>query len=316
MTATPRSRLWHSQPRSYGPGTIEAGRHEQRASSGGPGVYLPRRGRRRHRHERSPSPSCCSSPLFGRSVYSPKTSRPAIPSCESISGSPTTLHDRRSSEVNMVMYAVTALGSAWVLVPLAGTTLDYILHRRSCREALPVTLAIVGAEALTLGLKAGFERERPLCRIGSPASAFSFPGGHATVSLALSDALAYLGARSLHSAAARLSVVSAAALTGADDRLQPALPQCALPLRRARRLERRARLAPKSPWGVVADQAGWLCPPVPRDRCAGRRPGRGRGRHGGRLAAKSAAAESRRGALDGVTVRFRLPLPRRCGRHV
>ncbi len=123
------------------------------------------------------------------------------------------LHDHRSSELTSLLRAVTTLGSAWVLVPLATVAAGYFLVRGFRRRAGLVALAIAGAEVLTLGLKAGFERQRPF--FADPLaseSSFSFPSGHATVSLALYGALAHLASRGLSSAAARRVVLGGTAL--------------------------------------------------------------------------------------------------------
>lgn len=122
------------------------------------------------------------------------------------------LHDHGSSDLTSLLRAVTTLGSAWVLVPLALGSVAYLLARGSRRSAGLVALAIVGAEILTLGLKAGFERQRPF--LADPLvseSSFSFPSGHATVSLALYGALAYLTSRRMGTVAG-LSVLLGAAL--------------------------------------------------------------------------------------------------------
>ena len=123
------------------------------------------------------------------------------------------LHDHRSAELTSLLRAVTTLGSAWVLVPLALGTVAYLLAKGARRRAVLVALAIVGAEVLTLGLKTGFERRRPF--FADPLaseSSFSFPSGHATVSLAVYGALAYLACRRLGNAAAGRAVLIGAVL--------------------------------------------------------------------------------------------------------
>lgn len=124
------------------------------------------------------------------------------------------LHSHRSDWLTPLMRAVTTLGSAWVLVPLALGTIAYLVARSSRRSAGLVALAIVGGEVLTLGLKAGFERRRPFFAdpLASESSP-SFPSGHATVSLAVYGVLAYLASRRLgNSAAGRVVLAGAVAL--------------------------------------------------------------------------------------------------------
>ncbi|CAN5678811.1 phosphatase PAP2 family protein [soil metagenome] len=122
------------------------------------------------------------------------------------------LHDRRSAPITALMSIITTLGTAWVLVPIAAVAAAYLLRRGLRREAFLVALAIVGAELLTLGFKAGFERQRPF--FPDPVateSSFSFPSGHATVSVAVFGALAYIAAARLHRLAARRAVLVAVA---------------------------------------------------------------------------------------------------------
>jgi membrane-associated phospholipid phosphatase len=122
------------------------------------------------------------------------------------------LHDHASSVLTPILVAVTTLGSAWVLAPLAVVAVALLLRRHRGRDALMVALAIVGAELLTVGLKAGFERERPF--FADPLAVegtFSFPSGHATVSLAVYGALAIVMAKSRETLARRIAVLLAAA---------------------------------------------------------------------------------------------------------
>ncbi|MBA3420687.1 MAG: phosphatase PAP2 family protein [Thermoleophilaceae bacterium] len=120
------------------------------------------------------------------------------------------LHDRRSGQVTAIMSVITTLGTAWALVPIAVAAAAYLLWRGSRREAILVALAIVGAELLTLGFKTGFERRRPFFPDPlATESSFSFPSGHATVSVALYGALAYIAATRLHRPANRRAVLGA-----------------------------------------------------------------------------------------------------------
>jgi membrane-associated phospholipid phosphatase len=103
------------------------------------------------------------------------------------------LHEHRVGAVTVVMRAVTTLGSAPVLISFAAAVLVWLLSRRRWGEAGLVLLATVGAELLTTGLKVGFGRERPFFPDPlATETSFSYPSGHATVSLALYGALAVL----------------------------------------------------------------------------------------------------------------------------
>jgi membrane-associated phospholipid phosphatase len=106
------------------------------------------------------------------------------------------LHERQTTVLTDVMRFVTRLGSATLLVPLAVVVVAGCLGRRRWADAGFVTLAIAGAQLLTTGLKLGFHRQRPF--FADPLaieSSFSFPSGHATVSLAFYGAAAVLLAR-------------------------------------------------------------------------------------------------------------------------
>ncbi len=106
------------------------------------------------------------------------------------------LHDRATPGLTTAFEAVTTLGSASVIVPLALAAILVLLTRTKRAEALFVTLVLAGAEGLTMILKAGFERERPFFPDPlATESSFSFPSGHATVSLAVYGALGFLLAR-------------------------------------------------------------------------------------------------------------------------
>lgn len=121
------------------------------------------------------------------------------------------LHDWATPTLTAAFTAVTTLGSAWVLVPLA-VVIGLVLAGRGRRaDALLLTLALLGSEGLALLLKAGFERERPF--FADPLaveSSFSFPSGHATVSLAVYGALGYIGARRARTRQRRALVLAAA----------------------------------------------------------------------------------------------------------
>ncbi len=103
------------------------------------------------------------------------------------------LHAHQIGALTVVLRGVTTLGSALVLIPLAVAAVVWPLSRRRWGEAGLIVMAIVGAELLTVALKAGFGRERPF--FADPLAtetSFSYPSGHATVSLALYGALAVL----------------------------------------------------------------------------------------------------------------------------
>jgi membrane-associated phospholipid phosphatase len=127
------------------------------------------------------------------------------------------LHGRATDPLTDVFHVVTFLGN---FVPLLAVTLVavvFLWRRRERTEALFVALAFVGAEVLSNGMKLGFRRDRPF--FADPlatASTFSFPSGHALVSLAVYGAVALVIARHLSSPAGRaLVLVGAGVLVAA-----------------------------------------------------------------------------------------------------
>jgi membrane-associated phospholipid phosphatase len=123
------------------------------------------------------------------------------------------LHAHLVPSATGALAAITTLGSTPALALVAAAASTYLLGRgRRLDAALPVA-AMVGAQLLTWGLKAIFERPRP--SFNDPvatATWFSFPSGHALSSIALYGAIAYLASRSLRSANARFAVLGGTAL--------------------------------------------------------------------------------------------------------
>jgi len=106
---------------------------------------------------------------------------------------------------------ITLAGGSAFLFLLTGST-AFVLARRKRLDAAYLLAAFLGAEALNLGLKLLFARERP--ELDSPfvnLDTYSFPSGHANVSIAVYGAIAILLARRTPSWWARTSIVLAAA---------------------------------------------------------------------------------------------------------
>jgi membrane-associated phospholipid phosphatase len=123
------------------------------------------------------------------------------------------LHERGTPALTSSFEAVTFLGNMPVLAAVAVVGAVLLARARRPYEALLVVLAYAGALALASGLKLAFERERPF--FSDPRATettFSFPSGHATVSLAVYGALAYIGLRAFRSRSARAALVAVAAL--------------------------------------------------------------------------------------------------------
>jgi membrane-associated phospholipid phosphatase len=109
--------------------------------------------------------------------------------------------------------AVTWFGNLPVLLAVTVAAALVLSWKHEAVELQLLLLAAVGAEVLTVGLKLGFQRERPFFTDPlATASSYSFPSGHATVSLAVYGTLALILARHLSNARARAAVLAAAAV--------------------------------------------------------------------------------------------------------
>jgi membrane-associated phospholipid phosphatase len=97
------------------------------------------------------------------------------------------------SSATTAFEAVTTLGSTSVLALVAATAVAYLVHRRRGRDTALLVVALAGAQLVTWILKAALERPRPsFDEPVATADWFSFPSGHASNSLALYGALAYV----------------------------------------------------------------------------------------------------------------------------
>lgn len=123
------------------------------------------------------------------------------------------LHEHATSGWTTFFEAVTVLGNFLTLLAVTVLAVVLLLRRGRRTEAALVALAFAGAQILTLGLKLGFARERPFFPdpLSSAPSTYSFPSGHASVSLAVYGALGYIAARHVASRRAQVAVLAAAA---------------------------------------------------------------------------------------------------------
>jgi membrane-associated phospholipid phosphatase len=123
------------------------------------------------------------------------------------------LHGQATPAATMGFTLVTQLGSTVVLLAVAASAAACLARLGRRWDAAFVVLAFAGAEALTWSLKALFQRERP--SFDDPiatASSFSFPSGHALVSLAVYGALAYVALGSRRSRGIRAAFIAGTAL--------------------------------------------------------------------------------------------------------
>jgi len=91
------------------------------------------------------------------------------------------------------MGLLTRLGNEFIIVALP-LVLLWLWRRRLRQQAVEVLIASLGAQLLNDTLKLTFHRPRPSAFVSViPGQAFSFPSGHAMVSIAFYGALAVIG---------------------------------------------------------------------------------------------------------------------------
>lgn len=126
----------------------------------------------------------------------------------------TWLHDHATPRLTTFFDAVTVLGNLMTLVVVVVVACLVLWRKGWIADLVLLVVAAVGAEVITIGLKQGFQRERPF--FPDPLATertFSFPSGHASVSLAVYGTLGYIAARHLETRRAQvLALVSATVL--------------------------------------------------------------------------------------------------------
>lgn len=121
------------------------------------------------------------------------------------------LHAHASALLTSALTAVTTLGSALVLVPITIAAVLELIRRHRRAHAVLMGAALTGAEALNTTLKLAFARPRP--SFADPlasAAGFSFPSGHAMVSLVVYGALAFVVSATVRSRRAKGLIVLSA----------------------------------------------------------------------------------------------------------
>jgi membrane-associated phospholipid phosphatase len=122
------------------------------------------------------------------------------------------LHEHATRPLTEFFEAVTTLGNGIVLAGVAAIAAYLLARRRYYAEAMLMVLAYVGAEVLSYSLKLAFRRDRPFFTDPlATVSTYSFPSGHATVSVAVYGALSLVLFRRL-TGPARLVCLAAAVL--------------------------------------------------------------------------------------------------------
>jgi len=122
------------------------------------------------------------------------------------------LHEHATRPLTEFFEAVTTLGNGIVLAGVAAIAAYLLARRRYYAEAVLMVLAYVGAEVLSYSLKLAFRRDRPFFTDPlATVSTYSFPSGHATVSVAVYGALCLVLVRRL-TGPTRLVCLAAAVL--------------------------------------------------------------------------------------------------------
>jgi undecaprenyl-diphosphatase len=101
------------------------------------------------------------------------------------------LHGRATEPLTGVFRAVTVLGNFVTLLALALVAVAAFWRSGERTDAVFVAFAFLGAQVLSAGLKLGFRRDRPF--FADPLateSTYSFPSGHALVSLSVYGSVA------------------------------------------------------------------------------------------------------------------------------
>lgn len=123
------------------------------------------------------------------------------------------LHGWATSPFTDIFRAITTFGNFATLVVITVLAVAVLWRRREQTDAVLVALAFLGAQVLSTGMKLGFRRERPFFPDPlATESTFSFPSGHALVSLAVYGSIALVLARRLSRRGDRVLLLGATGL--------------------------------------------------------------------------------------------------------
>jgi membrane-associated phospholipid phosphatase len=123
------------------------------------------------------------------------------------------LHGRATEPLTDVFRGITRLGNFTTLTAVTLVAVVIFWRRRERIDAAFVALAALGAQVLSTGMKLSFRRDRPFFPDPlATESTFSFPSGHALVSLAVYGSIALVLARRLTSRIKRALLLGATAL--------------------------------------------------------------------------------------------------------
>lgn len=123
------------------------------------------------------------------------------------------LHGRATEPFTDVFRAITTFGNFATLIAVVVIAVAVLWRRGERTDALFVAVAFLGAQVLSSGMKLGFRRERPFFPDPlATESTFSFPSGHALVSLAVYGSIALVVARRLPRRRDRILLLTATGL--------------------------------------------------------------------------------------------------------
>ncbi|CAN5592556.1 hypothetical protein BH24ACT22_BH24ACT22_22140 [soil metagenome] len=148
--------------------------------------------------------------LFGGLAEDLVTSDPLVRFDETVAK---TLHDAATPAVTNVFLGITALGSIETVALLGLLVTGFFAVYRRWLQVWGWLLALGGSVALNILLKQLFERQRP--SFPDPLlveTSYSFPSGHAMISLVLYGMLAYFAILTLKSWRTRTAVIFSASL--------------------------------------------------------------------------------------------------------
>jgi membrane-associated phospholipid phosphatase len=123
------------------------------------------------------------------------------------------LHESASDPLTDFFRVVTWFGNFATLLVVTVLAVAVFWRRRERRDAVFVALAFVGAQVLSNAMKLAFRRERPF--FSDPLASertYSFPSGHALVSLAVYGSIALVLAKRLPTHGQRVALLLGAAL--------------------------------------------------------------------------------------------------------
>jgi membrane-associated phospholipid phosphatase len=123
------------------------------------------------------------------------------------------LHDRATDPLTDLFRGVTWLGNFVTLLAVTLLVVGILWRRRERTDAVFVALAFLGAQVLSAVMKLAFRRERPFFPDPlATASTYSFPSGHALVSLAVYGSIALVLAKRLPTYGKRAALLGGTAV--------------------------------------------------------------------------------------------------------